>query len=93
LKLGEVEEEETLTDQVQPEILKEPLEPVPSVEKVIEEPEKVAPRVKEIEIVSIGDPQKISSSSLKLPLTLKLTEFDKEAKINIIIQLEELISE
>ena len=93
LKLGEVEEEETLTDQVQPEVLKEPLEPVPSVEKVIEEPEKVAPRVKEIEIVSIGDPEKISSSSLKLPLTLKLTEFDKEAKINIIIQLEELISE
>ena len=93
LELGEVEEEETLTDQVQPEVLKEPLEPVPSVEKVIEEPEKVAPRVKEIEIVSIGDPQKISSSSLKLPLTLKLTEFDKEAKINIIIQLEELISE
>ena len=93
LEKEEIMEIETPEAQIKPEVIEEPGRSKPSVTKIVEAPEKPSGEIKGIEIVSWGMPQKISPASLKLPLVLKLNEIKKEAKINIIIKLEEPIVE
>ena len=86
-ELGELIEEEISAELIQPEAFEPPPEPRLSVD----EPEEAPAEVGKIELVQVGAPQKISATSIKVPLSVRLTEINKEAKITLVIQLEEFL--
>lgn len=90
VRLEEAEKAEVPPDQFKPELMERPSEPELLEEKLILAPE-AALKVSAIEIMSFEEPQKVSPSSIKLPLTIKLTDSNQEAKITLVIQVEEFI--
>jgi hypothetical protein len=80
-------EEEIRAEQIEPEAFEPPAEPLLAVG----EPEEVPAAVGGIEIVEVGAPQKVSPTTIKVPLNLRLSEINKEARITLVIQLEEFL--
>ena len=73
-------------------------EPSPAVEPAIKEgaisvPEETGAGQGEqgLEIVACGQPRKISSTEIRVPLIMKIRENDQEFKVNLAVSFEDFV--